>query len=510
VRRLEDRLEFLLPYQRRWIGDQAQVKVCEKSRRVGITWCEAADRALAAAGKNGMDTWYIGYNKDMALEFVETAAWWAREFDRVGREIEEIAVNDQARDILAYRIRFASGHKIVALSSRPSNLRGKQGCAVIDEAAFHEDLQGLLKAALAFTMWGGCVRVISTHNGADSAFNQLVNDIRAGRRPYSLHRITLEEAVAQGLYKKIAATLGREWSREGEAAWQRELEDFYGDNADEELHCVPRSSAGVFLSSVLIEARMEPDVPVIRWEMATEFGERPEDERRATTAAFLEDQLRPVLDALDPTLATCFGEDFGRLGDLTVIWPLQIARNLKRRTPFVVELRNIPFRQQEQVLFYIADRLPRFLGGAMDARGNGQYLAETARQRYGARIAQVMLSLEWYREQMPRFKAAFEDGSLAIPRDADILLDHRAIVIEGGVAHVGDKRVRGSDRKSRHGDSAIAAALAYFASRQDVAEIAYRPISTLASRRRDPWGPPPDEDSLFAKNGKLRFAAGAW
>ena len=239
-------------------------------------------------------------------------------------------------------------------------------------------------------------------------------------------------------------------------------------------------------------------MPVIRWEMPAEFGERSEDARRAETAAFLEDHIEPILDTLDPALATCFGEDFGRLGDLTVIWPLQVMANLKRRTPFVVELRNIPFRQQEQILFYIADRLPRLLGGAMDARGNGQYLAETARQRYGARIAQVMLSTEWYREQMPRFKAAFEDGTLAIPRDADILLDHRAIVIDHGIAQVGDKRMRGSDRKPRHGDSAIAAALAYFASRQDVAEIDYRPVSTLHARRRDPWGPPPDEDSVFA------------
>ena len=37
---------------------------------------------------------------------------------------------------------------------------------MIDEAAFHDDLPELLKAALAFTMWGGVVRVISTHNGA--------------------------------------------------------------------------------------------------------------------------------------------------------------------------------------------------------------------------------------------------------------------------------------------------------------------------------------------------------
>ncbi|HVN28208.1 MAG TPA: hypothetical protein VMT64_06960, partial [Candidatus Binataceae bacterium] len=416
---------------------------------------------------------------------------------------------DEGRDIMAYRVRFASGHKIVALSSRPSNLRGKQGCAVIDEAAFHEDLPGLLKAALAFTMWGGSVHIISTHNGADSAFNELVGDIRAGRRPFSLHRITLEEAIAEGLYKRIAQRTEHEWSPEAEAAWVRELEDFYGENADEELHCIPRASQGAFLSSILIEARMEADVPVIRWEQPAEFAERSEDARQAETAAFLEDRVDPLLDALDSSLATCFGEDFGRLGDLTVIWPLQLAQNLKRRTPFVVELRNIPFRQQEQILFHIADRLPRFIGGAMDARGNGQYLAETARQRYGARIAQVMLSTEWYREQMPRFKAAFEDGAIAIPRDADILLDHRAIVIDRGIAQVGDRRVRGSDNKSRHGDSAIAAALAYFASHRDVAEIDYRAVS-IAAHPRDPWGAPPEEDGAPAKNGRLRFGAGAW
>src|SRR5690242_10522400 len=231
---MSDALSILLPYQRKWIADTAQVKVCEKSRRVGLTWCEAADRALSAASRRGMDTWYIGYNKDMALEFVETAAQWARRFNRAAQAIEEVAIADEERDILAYRIRFVSGRKIVALSSRPSNLRGKQGCAVIDEAAFHDDLPGLLKAALAFTMWGGSVRVISTHNGADSAFNGLVNEIRAGRRPYSLHRITFDEAVAQGLYRKICEQLGREWSAPAETEWTREIVDYYGDNAGEE------------------------------------------------------------------------------------------------------------------------------------------------------------------------------------------------------------------------------------------------------------------------------------
>jgi len=64
---------------------------------------------------------------------------------------------------------------IVALSSRPSNLRGKQGNIVIDEAAFHDNLPALLKAALAIMMWGGRIRVISTHNGADNPFADLVS-----------------------------------------------------------------------------------------------------------------------------------------------------------------------------------------------------------------------------------------------------------------------------------------------------------------------------------------------
>ena len=241
---MNEPLSILLPYQRRWIADQSQVKVSEKSRRIGITWTEAADRALGAAttGRSGIDGWYIGYNKDMALEFIEAAAQWARRFNRAAQAIEEIVLEDERANILAYRIRFASGHKIVALSSRPSNLRGKDGCAVIDEAAFHEDLQELLKAALAFTMWGGLVRIISTHNGAHSAFNELISEIRAGRRPYSLHRTTLDDAIADGLYRKICEQGGLEWNEAAQHKWRQQIVDFYGDNVGEELFCIPRAS----------------------------------------------------------------------------------------------------------------------------------------------------------------------------------------------------------------------------------------------------------------------------
>src|SRR6202521_145385 len=95
--------DVLLPYQVRWLADESPVKVAEKSRRIGLTWTEAAARALKASASRGLDTWYLGYNRDMALEFVETAAAWARQFNKAAKAIEEIAIDDERRDILAYR-----------------------------------------------------------------------------------------------------------------------------------------------------------------------------------------------------------------------------------------------------------------------------------------------------------------------------------------------------------------------------------------------------------------------
>jgi phage FluMu gp28-like protein len=201
---------------------------------------------------------------------------------------------------------------------------------------------------------------------------------------------------------------------------------------------------------------------------------------------WINDSLKPVLDRIKPDLMSYFGEDFGRSGDLTVIWPMQIGKTLIRRTPFVIELRNVPFNQQKQVLFYLvdalADRSGRFVGGAMDARGNGQYLAEQAALRYGSRIEQVMLSSEWYRDNMPRYKAAFEGGTIDLPADADILGDHRMLRMEQGVAKIPERRMRGGDGHQRHGDSAIAGALAYYATKSDQQDYAYTRAASGATR----------------------------
>jgi phage FluMu gp28-like protein len=224
--------DALLPYQQRWVADKAPVKVIEKSRRVGLSWGEAADTALLAASRAGMDCFYIGYMKEMAQEFINDCADFAKSYALAAGEIsqsEEVwRDGDEQKSITIYTLRFASGFRIEALSSAPRNLRGKQGRVILDEFAFHGQQSELLKAAMAFLIWGGQVHVISTHNGVDNPFNALVQDIRAGKVPYSLHTVTFRDAVAQGLYERVCLRGGKPADESGKAAWIKSIYDNYG------------------------------------------------------------------------------------------------------------------------------------------------------------------------------------------------------------------------------------------------------------------------------------------
>ncbi len=501
--------ELLLGYQKRWVADDSQLKIAEKSRRTGLTWAEASDAVLtASAARNagGTNHYYVGSNKEMAREFIDAAAMWAKAFDKVAGEIqEEIFHDDNAdKDILTFAINFESGYKIQALSSNPSNLRGMQGNVTIDEAAFHDKLDEVLKAALALTMWGAKVRLISTHNGIENLFNELINDSRAGKKDYSVHRIDLDDACREGLFQRICQIRKVEWSQEDEDEWKAKLlrGTANEEDAQEEYYCKPKSGGGAYLNRALIEARMQP-CPVIRLKKKDEFAQWPESLRADVIDEWLDEHIKPVLDKLDPDRPHVFGEDFARSGDLTVFNFGEIGQDLTINSKLQVELKNIPFKQQEQILFYIVDRLPRLRGGAMDARGNGQALAEFAQDRYGSEVIEcVMLSESFYRENMPRFKSHFEDALITIPRDDDTLTDLRALSINNrGTPCLGDTRT--GKNKERHGDAAISLFLMVYASTLDGAPIEFTPIPL--SSHRDPNAHARDYD-----DDEPQYTRGTW
>ena len=179
-----------------------------------------------------------------------------------------------------------------------------------------------------------------------------------------------------------------------------------------------------------------------------------------------------------------------------------------RRPPFVVELKNIPFTSQLQILWYIIDNLPRFSGGAFDARGNGQQMAEETMQKYGAGLIHcVMTSAKWYLEAFP-------------PIRLPLKMPHRFFLVTPTFSmttgrlrlwgHSSNSRQadKGADGNQRHGDSLISAVMAFWVSLQEVTEYGYdtpfnNSSSTTTGRQDD------DIDSEYA-SGRFGNKKGAF
>jgi phage FluMu gp28-like protein len=400
---------------------------------------------------------------------------WARAFQKAAGTIHEVVYQDE-RDIKAFRIDFASGNKVLALSSRPRSIRGKQGKVTIDEAAFHDQLEELLKAALAMLIWGGRVAILSSHNGEDNPFNQLVKEIRAGKLRYALHRVSFDDALAAGLYERVKLILGARLGYEDkDGAWheiaaREEWRDYifgqYGERANEELLCIPRASWGTYIPRTLVERCQKDGIPVVRLAKPQEW--MLDDRRLEETGRWIADVLRPLVHAMPTGKRTVLGQDFGRSGDLSYISVLQDEGAGRWREALAIELRRIPFDVQSLILFALMDELPLFHYAKFDARGNGQSHAEAALQKYGiSRVECVMASPTWYAANFPPYRAALEDRSVEIAPGEDVIADHRRVILKNGYPAMDDGRDKGSDGEYRHGDGAIARVLAWAATRME-------------------------------------------
>jgi phage FluMu gp28-like protein len=238
----------------------------------------------------------------------------------------------------------------------------------------------------------------------------------------------------------------------------------------EELDAIPRDGGGVCIPGVWIEAAMKEERPILRLVLDDDFAARAERERMVWCDQWIEENLAPLIATLNPELEHVVGMDYARHRHFTGIAPLEIGKTLNRRAPFLIELQNVPTRQQEQILWALIEGLPKWRGTAIDATGPGQTIAEYTADKFGhSRVHQVVLSRAWYGLWMPKFIDSFQDGTIDLPRDANTEADLRAIERVNGVPMVAD--LSAADMRDlkdpelfRHGDMAIALCLAWFAS----------------------------------------------
>jgi phage FluMu gp28-like protein len=474
-----------MKHQVEWIQliHSVDLAASEKCRRSGITLATAFDDTITAASRKsagGSNVFYIGDTREKGLEFIGYVAKFAKIIVAAQGEavsqIEQFIFEDQdkrgesTQQITAFRVRFASGFRIVALSSRPENVHGLQGIVDIDEAALHKDVRKVIESATALLIWGGKIRIISTHRGLKNPFNELIRDIRQGLygKAAAVFKITFDECVANGLYERVCFMQGKEPTEEGKKDWYLRIRKAYGPRKAamlEELDVIPRDGEGSAIPGLWIERAMKEKRPILRLTFEDDFKNWPLETRIKEIDAWIKRDLDPCIAALSKTDWHYFGMDFARTGHLSVIVPLIKKMDLSRKVPFVIELHNCPIKQQEQILWYLIPMLPRFSGGAMDATGPGQNLAEHTWELYKS-VEQVMFSQAWYRDNMGAFVQLFEDDMIDIPRDAEHESDLRDLERIDGIIKLPKEATENEEGIARHGDYAIGLALADFAVRK--------------------------------------------
>ena len=392
---------FLLPYQVRWVKDRAGLKVIEKARRVGISWTEAYDAVMHAGWAGGGNVYYQAYNLEMTRGFIEDCATWAQALQIGAGARGETLIVEAGRDVRAYRIAFPSRREILAMTSAPRAFRskGRPGdLAIVDEAAFVDDLGEVLKAALAFRVWGGRAHVISTHNGEASPFAALCRALREGVQPGSLHRVTLKQALAEGLYRCISGAQEQPWSAQAEATWESELRAEYGAHAGEELDCIPAAGEGAWLPWEAIRACEDPTA--------------------GDPAAFAGG-------------TATVGVDVARRRDLWVAAVLEQVGDVLWLRDLAVR-QGIPFSQQRAIVGDLAARY-RPVRIAVDQTGMGEGVVEQLQEDLGRGMVEGVLMTGPRRlDVATALREAVEDRRLRIPPDAELRRDLHAVRAEAG------------------------------------------------------------------------------
>src|SRR6266436_2065090 len=68
---------FFLPYQRHWILDPARLKLCQKSRQVGLSYADSYDSVRKAAVQTGRDVWVMSRDEVQAKQYIRYCKHWA-------------------------------------------------------------------------------------------------------------------------------------------------------------------------------------------------------------------------------------------------------------------------------------------------------------------------------------------------------------------------------------------------------------------------------------------------
>ena len=397
----DGREPVLIACQTDWVLDTARLKLGEKSRQIGWTWSEAYSIVRAKSQADAqLDHWISSRDDIQARLFLEDCKSFANILNIGAKDLGQQVIDKDGNT--AFILAFANALRAHSMSSNPDAQAGKRGGRTLDEFGLHGDPRKLYAIAYPGITWGGSLSIFSTHRGSANFFNELIQEVKHKGNPkgFSLHRVTQEDALNDGLLYKLQKKLPKNDDRQN-----MDETDYFNfikagcadeESFQQEYMCVPADDNSAFVSYDLI-AGCEYKLNEI-WETA---------------------------------LADCKGQlfigvDVGRDHDFTAIWVLEKLGDVYY-TRALLTLKKETFDAQEHILYSIL-QLPQVRRCCIDQTGLGRQFAERAQQRFGKyKVEGIQFTGAVKEELAYPVRAAFEDRSVRIPNDKNIRSDLRAI-----------------------------------------------------------------------------------
>ena len=397
---------ILLPYQLAWVWDGSRFKIGLWSRQTGKSFATAAEAVLHCQLHPGTLWVVLSAGERQAIEWMRKARQWAEAVHLTLEAYDETRPGGNALMTRA-EITFANKSRIIAIPANPDTARGYSANLVLDEFAIHEkpwDIWAAIYPSITNPLSGQkLLRIVSTPKGMGNKFADLWHKNTA----YSKHKVTLHDAVRQGL------PLNVEELRAG-------VDD--PDIWAQEYLCEFIDTSSVLLPYDLIAPC---EVPTLD------------------------------LSSVPPDAPLYVGMDIGRSKDLSVIL---VGAKVNGVTHLVRTeiLRKMPFAEQLRTLCDIA-RDPRVRRVAIDATGLGAMLAEEARRALGGKVEPLTFNVKTKGELYAALRRAFDDKTLRIPAERDLREDLHAV--QRNVSSSGAITYRAPRNEDGHSDRAAALAL---------------------------------------------------
>ncbi len=428
---------LLCPFQRRWLAEPASLAGAEKSRRIGWTWSHALGAVLGRV-EGGSNYYHSSTDRSAAVEFIDYCAEWARMVNAVATVRDEVEVIDDEK-ITSQVMTFANGRKIIAGTSNPKFFRSKGGDVGLDEVDFHGQQRELFTAAHATALfWGYKLRFWSSVNGEGTEMAHLAEAIRRGAVRGAMHRVTILDAVEDGIVERI--DMRRRRLSDVPAAdarrrqeWLDELRSTCPDQEtwDQEYLCIRRAGNSALLGYELLHGCEVANL--VLWPTAAESGPRG-------TALYA-------------------GMDVGRRHDLSVLWVVEQVGDVAWTRMLRIE-KNATFAAQEQMVnALLANSSVKRL--CIDATGLGMDLSERLQRRWGHRVEPITFTPAVKADLALPLLRAFQDRAVRIPAANDVREDLHSV--RKVVTAAGNIRFDAERDEGGHADRFWALALAHHA-----------------------------------------------